>query len=343
MIEKSICLPGNIFVVNSKDSIENTDKLKCHKFTNNGLFAYVNGGYQSAEIPIGTKIQIIQFNNSEAVFKAEGDDKIYHSWWSYFRVKVDKIEGQVIVEPTGDVVRYKIYKDGKSHKPKYFNDMGKIKSSLLIAMGYYNNQYEMFEKYKDRNPELQDNQMPEWFSYGNDFKRKDCKSIQIMSFTNKSKVPVDTGFDVLKYYDQSMRLINVTAQFGSAARELFKKCIETEEFSYMLVYAPDEYRDQKYMNNSYGYSYNTFDFASLKESQKIKDVMKAAGVKGTKKCTKFGKTAIVFKNIDDLKQVMLRLETKEYFILDCDGEQLVEKNTRFVKLIMLQEAAKEQE
>ena len=343
MIEKSICIPGNIFVVNSKDSIENTDKLKCHKFTNNGLFAYVNGGYQSAEIPIGTKIQIIQFNNSEAVFKAEGDDKIYHSWWSYFRVKVDKIEGQVIVEPTGDVVRYKIYKDGKPYKPKYFNDMGKIKSSLLIAMGYYNNQYEMFEKYKDRNPELQDNQMPEWFSYGNDFKRKDCKSIQIMSFTNKSKVPVDTGFDVLNYYDQSMRLINVTAQFGSAARELFKKCIETEEFSYMLIYAPDEYRDKKYMNNSYGYSYNTFDFASLKESQKIKDVMKASGVKGTKKCTKFGKTAIVFKNIDDLKQVMLRLEPKEYFILDCDGEQLVEKNTRFVKLIMLQEAAKEQE
>ena len=341
MIEKSICLPGNIFVVNDKKSVENSERLE--SVNGNGLFAYINGGYAHAEIPIGTKIQIIKFNNSEAIFKAEGDDKIYVAWWSYFRVKVDKIEGQVIVEPTGDVVRYKIYKDGKAYKPKYFNDMGKIKSSLLIAMGYYNNQYEMFEKYKDRNPELQDNQMPEWFSYGNDFKRKDCKSIQIMSFTNKSKVPVDTGFDVLNYYDQSMRLINVTAQFGSAARELFKKCIETEEFSYMLIYAPDEYRDKKYMNNSYGYSYNTFDFASLKESQKIKDVMKASGVKGTKKCTKFGKTAIVFKNIDDLKQVMLRLEPKEYFILDCDGEQLVEKNTRFVKLIMLQEAAKEQE
>ena len=40
---------------------------------------------------------------------------------------------------------------------------------------------------------------------------------------------------------------------------------------------------------------------------------------------------------------MLRLEPKEYYILDCDGEQLVEKNTRFIKLIMLEEFAKSQE
>jgi len=121
---------------------------------------------------------------------------------------------------------------------------------------------------------------------------------------------------------------------------LFKKCMETKEYSYMLIYSPDEYRDKSYVNR---YGYNQFDFSALKENQKIKDVMKASGVKDSKKCTKFGKTAIVFKNVDDLKQVMLRLEPKEYFILDCDGEQLVEKNTRFVKLIMLQKVADEQE
>ena len=223
---------------------------------------------------------------------------------------------------------------------KYYSDLGKIKSSLLIDMGYYNNQYEMFEKYKDRNPELQDNQVPEWFSYGGDFKRSDCKDIEIMSFTGKSKVPVKVEFDVLKFYDQSMKLIDVTAQFGSAARKLFKENMETGEYSYLLVYSPDEYRDKSYINK---YGYNNFDFSVLKESQKIKDVVKASGVKGTKKCTRFGKTAIVFKTLDDLKSVMLRLEPKEYYILDCDGEQLVEKNTRFIKLIMLEEFAKSQE
>ena len=59
------------------------------------------------------------------------------------------------------------------------------------------------------------------------------------------------------------------------------------------------------------------------------------------KTTKFGKTAIAFKTLDDLKQVMLKLDTKEYFILDCDGDQLVEKNTRFIKLIMIQDSKNE--
>jgi len=341
MIEKSICLPGNVFIVNNKVSVDNDnwgwnkDKVK----NNNGLNAFKNGTYDHFEIPIGSKVEIAKANKQEVFFKFE--NQIYRAWWNAFRVKTDKIEGQEIKEPVGEVLRYKIYKGGKPLKPKYFNDMGKVKSSLLIAMGYYNNQYEMFEKYKDRNPELQDNEMPEWCSYGDDIKREDCEDIEVMSFAGKSRTPVKTDFDVLKYYDQSMRLINVTAQFGSAAREMFKKCIETEEYSYMLVYAPDEYRDEKNYTTSYGYRYNRFDFSTLKESQKVKDVMKASGVKGTKKCTKFGKTAIVFKTLDDLKQVMLRFEPKEYFILDCDGEQLVEKNTRFVKLIMLQKVAEE--
>ena len=352
MIEKNICLPGNVFVVNNKKSEDNSSQLeyfgRSNKVkTNNGLYSnYYDGKYpyHTVEIPVGTKVQIVKFKNNSVNFTIEGDTvNTYQCYWNAFRVKTDKIEGQEIKEPS-EVTRYKIYKDGKPLKPKYFNDLGKIKSSLLIEIGYYDNQYEMFEKYKDRNPELQDNQTPEWLGgygggYGPKFKRSDCDSIEIMSFEGKSRVPVKTDFDVLAYYDQSMRLINVTAQFGSAARELFKKCIETKDYSYMIVYSPDEYRDTKYVD---GYGYNNFDFASLKESQKIKDVMKASGVKGTKKCTKFGKTAIVFKTLDDLKNVMLRLEPKEYFILDCDGEQLVEKNTRFVKLIMLQEVANQE-
>ena len=341
MIDKSICVPGNIFVVNKKDSVENTSHLEWFiKPHNNGLFAYGTKSTAYFEIPIGSKVEVLQFKNGTVHFKVEGSNDIHFSYWNGFRVKVDKIEGQEIKEPTTEVKRYKIFKDGKALKPKYFNDLGKVKASLLIAIGYYENQYEMFDKYKDRNPELQGNEIPEWLSGGGDFKREDCKSIEIMEYTGKSKTPVKVDFDVTKYYDQSMRLINVTAQFGNAAREMFKKCIETEEYAYMLVYAPDEYRDKTNVDR---WGYNTFDFSELKESQKIKDVMKASGVKGTKKCTKYGKTAIVFKTLDDLKQVMLRLEPKEYFILDCDGEQLVEKNTRFVKLIMLQEAAKEQE
>jgi hypothetical protein len=343
MIDKGICIAGNVFVVNDKVSLDNDTWNWGGKKTGNGLNAHKvkNGaGVGSFQIPVGESVEVVKFQQGILYFKYNSE--VYYAWWNACRIKLDKIEGQEIVEPA-ESLRYKIYYLGKPLKPKYFNDMGKIKSSLLIAFGYYRDQYEMFEKYKDRNPELQDNEIPEWYSGSADFTRDQLKDIEIMSFAGKSRVPVKTDFDVTSYYDQSMRLINVTAQFGNAARELFKKNMETKEFSYLLVYAPDEYRDEKNYSTNHGYKYCHFDFTVLKESQKIKDVMKASGVKDTKKCTKYGKTAIVFKTVDDLKKVMLRLEPKEYFILDCDGEQLVEKNTRFVKLIMLQKVRDEEE
>lgn len=103
-----------------------------------------------------------------------------------------------------------------------------------------------------------------------------------------------------------------------------------EEHSYILVYFSDEYRDENRIKESWRFDWN------IKESQKIKDVIKQSGLKNIKKCSKQGKTAIAFKTLDDLKQVMLRLSPNEYFICDCDGDQLVEKNTRFVKLVMIQ-------
>jgi len=348
MIDKNICIPGNIFVVNNKVSKVNNQYNDYYNQKDSlGLNAYIHmkdgidySGYNMIEIPSGTKIEIIKFKNATAFFKIISEpNNIYSAYWSPFKVKVDKIEGQEISEPEVIPTRYKIFYKGKAHKPKYFNDLGKVKASLLITIGYYENQYEMFQKYIDRNPELEDSQIPEWCQSANEtFDRDDCKYLEIMSYVNgDNKHPIKFDFDMLKYYDDSMRLINVTAQFGNAAREVFKNVMNTKEYSYMLVYYPYEYRNPNNFDVSYGYKSSNFDFSELKEDQRIKDILKESGIKGTKKSTKFGKTAIAFKTLDDLKQVMLRLEPKEYFILDCDGDQLIEKNTRFIKLIMLQE------
>lgn len=340
MIEKEKCVPGTKLVVNNKVLKSNNDHF-WNDSHNNGLWAIPQQNRKdSHEVPVGTIITVLtqpKGASADVTFKTE-DGKTFMSFWSSFRSKVDLVEGveQPKTPDTSENKRYKIYFNGKPFKAKYFNDLGKVKASLLVSFGYYNDQYDMIQKYIDRNPELEDNAVPEYMSYGRDFNRKDCKNVEIMEFTGKSRTPVKYDFDVTKYYDQSMRLINVTAQFGTAARELYKKTMETGDYNYMLVYIPDEYRDPK---NTGQYVY--FDWNELKESQKIKDVLKAAKVKDTKKCTKYGKTAIVFKNSDDLKQVMLRLEPKEYFILDCDGDQLEEKNTRFVKLMMLQKFSDE--
>lgn len=342
MIEKEKCVPGTKLVVNNKVLKSNNDHFWNEKH-NNGLYAYPEEDrWGNREIPVGTVITILtqpKGTSANVTFKTP-DGKEYMSFWSSFKSKVDLAEGveQPETPDTSEKKRYKIYFNGKPFKTKYFNDLGKVKASLLVSFGYFNQQYEMIQKYIDRNPELEDNAVPEYIGYGNDFKRKDCKNVEIMEFTGKSRTPVKYDFDVTKYYDQSMKLINVTAQFGTAARELYKKTMETGDYSYMLVYIPDEYRNPKNTSNTY---YGYFDWNKLKESQRIKDVVKESKVKDTKKCTKHGKTAIVFKNTDDLKQVMLRLETKEYFILDCDGDQLEEKNTRFVKLMMLQKFSDE--
>lgn len=258
------------------------------------------------------------------------------------KVRMYISELRMFTTEEGDIIpmdheqkQYKIFFNGMPYKPKYFADMGKIKSSLLVAFGYFDHQYEEYQKYWQRNPELESSMAPEWVGSSNQLSRKDCKNVQIMEFINKDrKNPKVVDFDVQKYYDSSMRLINVTVQFGAAARELYKKTMETKEYSYMLVYIPEEYRIV--IPQRYHYS---IDYEKLKESDRIKEIMKDSGVKDLKKCTKHGKTAIVFKTLEDMKKVMLRLEPKEYFIMDCDGDQLMEKNTRFIKLIMIQEAA----
>ena len=239
----------------------------------------------------------------------------------------------------GDIVpmenalkQYKIFYEGKAYKPKYFADLGKIKASLLISFGYYKGMYELwYNNYRERTPELDGELLPDWIDTDDvKFSRDACKKIEIFEFINHDrKNPIKVDFDVQKYYDEMMRVSNVTAQFGAAAREVFKN-MSAGEYSYMLIFVPSEYREGK---NNY------IDWKSLKESDRIKSVLKSAKVKGSKKSTKYGKTAIAFKNLEDLKQVMLRLEPKEYYILDCDGDQLIEKNARFVKLLMLKEVS----
>ena len=121
MIEKAICLPGNIFVVNNKVSVEND---RYNKNPNNALLAHSTVAYKEIEIPVGTRVEIVTKPGQNVRFKV--GNKTYWTWWNGFRVKVDQIEGQENVIPE-ETTRYKIYKGGKPLKPKYFK-LNKIKN-----------------------------------------------------------------------------------------------------------------------------------------------------------------------------------------------------------------------
>lgn len=119
-----------------------------------------------------------------------------------------------------------------------------------------------------------------------------------------------------------MSFVKVTAQFGSAVRTQYKKYKDTNEFTTILCFMHEEYRAPK---NNYVY------YQELKESQIIKDAMKKSSVKGAKKASKNGKTAICFKNESDAMKVIRLLEKDTYFILNMKGEELVEESAKIIK------------
>lgn len=343
MISKEHLIKGNVFIVNDKtiksgwygdenDTIlcdsDNDKKLYPNFIVPKDKYKDKNG---ETKIPFGKKITFIGKDGYRIYFKVEDCDMIYYSYnWALLKYKLNLTDESIIPDLSNEL-RYKIFYQGEQLKPKYFNDLGKIKSSLLIEFGYYQNQYDMFEKYKNINPEIENNEIPYWFEGDQTLNREKCENIEIRSFIKgtKDKVGTKIDFDVVKYFDTSMKLIDVTAKFGNAAREMFKKSLETKDYEYILVYIPDEYRDPTNFQSKV-YSSN-FDFSKLKENDRIKTLIKNSKLK-VKKCTKFGKTAILLKNMDELKTFIFKMNNDEFIVLDCNGDELEKVNNRYVKL-----------
>lgn len=242
--------------------------------------------------------------------------------------------------------KYKIYYKGEPYridtqdwqtgKPKkgaskIFTDLGKVKASLMGRFGYHEKIYQLNQHYKDLSPEVGCD-TPEWIGgYGStaapEFSRKDCKDIQVFEWVN-SKKGKEADFNALEYYDSLMDFVKVTAQYGSAVREQYKTYKGTGEFSTIVCFMHEDYRLPEFDSNGH---YNSVYYEELKESETIKNAMKLSKVKGTKKCTKNGKTAICFKNESDAMRLLRHLDKGSYFVLDMNGNELVEQSEQFVR------------
>ena len=150
------------------------------------------------------------------------------------------------------------------------------------------------------------------------------KNIEVYEWSNRKKGKL-ADFDALKYYDSLMDYMKVTAQYGSAVRQLYKDNKASGEFSTIVCFMHEDYRNTQ--PNYYVY------YEDLKESQIIKDAMKLAKVKGSKKCSKVGKTAIAFKSESDAMKLLRNLQKGTYFVLDMNGNELVEQSEQFVKSV----------
>lgn len=189
----------------------------------------------------------------------------------------------------------------------------------MDAMGYTNRLYDIASKYyEERSPEIVYGGAPYWVGYEETLTRSDFTNFEIFEWSDR-KLGNKVEFDAVAYYDSLQDFIRVTAQFGSAVRQQYKTYKEDSDFKYILCFVHEDYRNQQYPDYDY-----------LKESPTIKNLMKKLKIKGTKKCTKAGKTAICFTNAGDMMKVARELHEDSYYVIDMQGNELEEQSSEFV-------------
>jgi len=214
--------------------------------------------------------------------------------------------------------KYKIFYNDKPYKPKIFDSMAKVKASLMEAIGYNDKVIDLNKHFQDLAPEIGETSPEYWYQSEAKLFRNDMKNIEVYEWANRAKGK-KVDFDAVKYYDELFDYVKVTAQFGSAVRELYKTHKSSGDFTTIVCFMHEEYRTT---NPRY------YD---LTESDTIKNILKKVNIKGIKKCSKVGKTAIAFKNESDAMKLLKHLDEGTYFICDMNGAEIIEQSEHFIK------------
>lgn len=295
----------NQVVSGQKVVISNMDK-KTTSFSDLGIAqsSFKKGGYKNGDI-----LTLLSVSGTSVHFEDESGKK-GSFWWSSFKNLTD-----LLGENKGiDNDEYVILHKGKRLNSKKFKDIGKLKASLLSAMGYH----DLFEiesrKYLDNCPEHSSLETPYWV-VGETFTKEEFSKFEIYKWNNR-KLSDKVDFSPVSFYEDQLFYIKISSRYGSSARELFKKI--TDEHKYMFVFMHEEYNDK--------HCY----YSSLKESNIIKSALSTLKLKNTTKSTKMGKTAIaVTSGADVIKIINSIPKDSKYLILDTNGDEIVKKESQF--------------
>lgn len=304
----------NQIVSGQKVKVVDLDK-KCKPYSTLSMAqeSFKRAGYKDGDIitidkVTGTSVEFTNLSGKKSSF-----------WWSCFKSITEIEEGG---ENLGkENVEYVIFHDGKRLSTKKYKDMGKVKTSLLNLMNYYDKLERMCQANLDTVPELRYLSTPDFLGSQHNFNKSDFSKIEIFEWQNR-KLGNKVSFDVNEYYDEVMLLIKVTSKFGSSAREVFKDVKNEGTHEYIVTFMHEDYRNTTLV---YGPDYD-----SLKESTIIKDALKQANLKGTKKKTKHGKTSVAVKDETDAIKLMKLLPENSFFILNMQGDELVEQSEALI-------------
>lgn len=301
-ISKNQVVKGQRVVVDAFDIKEVIENRKNEVYSERIMGAmYLNkNGVKPGDVLILDKLK-----DNHILYNIEGETTILNEYWVYFKA-VTHLEDES-TNLGKDKVEYVIFYDGKKYKPKKYKDIGKIKASLLIEMGYHDLFERCSKEYLDNCPEHKDLEIDYWYQDGTNKYRGDFANFEIYEWLDR-KLGNKVDFDPVAFYDEQMFYIKISSKFGSAARELFKKI--KPEHKYMFVF----------MHEDYGTPY--ISYKDLKESTIIKKVLSDLNIKAIKS-TKLGKTAIAIESSDIINRIAKALpENSRYLILDIEGNEL---------------------
>jgi len=265
-------------------------------------------------LPVGTVFTIKHASATHVDIIVDDSGVEYGLYWSNLKTYTDLGDFPNL---GAQKVEYKMYLNGEDFKKKKFKDLGKIKASLMSMMGYSSKFEKVAKQYLDRCPENQEG-MYYVYESGTTYNRSDFKQLEVFEIiSNKKGKKVD--FDFVGYYDEMIKFLSVSAQFGPAARDCFKKALLKEDFKTIVVAVPKDYDN----HDSYDYQY-------LKEDETIKDYVKQAKLRGVIKSSKMGKTAIAFTSNSDAMKLTTLLLKDSFYVLNMNGEELVEKSEQFI-------------
>jgi hypothetical protein len=283
--------------------------------------AYAKKGFTKAGFKDGDIITIEKIVGTVVSFTNDKGEK-FSFYWSWFKPATEIPEDSVNLGESKP--EYVVFLDGVKINKKY-KDIGKVKTSLLNLMNYYDKLETLVKSHLDKCPELQYMQIPDFLGSCKNLSRTDFGKIEIFTWINRKLGTKVTDFDPLAFYDEAMLLVKVTAQFGSSTRDLFKETKDTHE--YILTFMHEDYRNTALRYVSY---------EDLKESDIIKQAVidtfgKTVRALGIKKKNKQGKTSLCFKTQSDVIKLMKSLPKDSFFITNMQGDQLVEQSEALIR------------
>lgn len=263
---------------------------------------------------------ITQFNEYRKCFNIEGFDGLfirdfYQDSYLVFNT-LEEVLAHQAKELAKDKSKYVLKNsDGTLFKDKKYKALKDIFPAVMAEWGYYSYfENQLTKENIAKNPELKSiNEFPYWMGSYNTRPLEELKTLEVHKYLG-AKLPTEkVEYDLYSKVTRNFNNLYIALEYGLCVKELYSKMDENteKEFQYVLVYTPKDY-----------INYENFTKEDISIKNNIKVVKKGNFIKATK----YGKTAIAFKNLGDILPFYRSFtddEIRRIKMITLDGREIV--------------------